>query len=141
MSNFRYLWRSNEWYDGMRWIQFFNERCKNVHDDEWSRWLFLAHDNMMRATEENITENRQFIMTLLSHHFSEISHSLLHVITTEKLTSEKLTYWKLFACWVSNMLTEEWDSALAFLAWFWQQEDEFLYHIVTGDETCVTCYL
>ena len=64
------------------------------------------------------------------------SRSLLHKIVTEHL------FWKLWARWVPNQLTpeqkaERMDSALTFLQQYYEEGDEFLDRIITGDETLI----
>jgi hypothetical protein len=41
-----------------RWMRHFNEGCKNVHDDLWSSRPSLFIEDLVRAVEENIQENR-----------------------------------------------------------------------------------
>jgi hypothetical protein len=57
--------------------------------------------------------------------------------------SDRLNYRKLCSRWVPKMLSEEHKtkragSALTFLTRYSEQDDEFLSHIVTGDETWVS---
>ena len=85
-----------------------------MHDDPWSVQLSVVNEDLVRAVEEKIRENRRFTITL-SLHFPQISRSHLH-----EIVSDKLKFWKLCAHWVLKMLTEEhklkWQaSALDFL--------------------------
>lgn len=72
-----------------RWVRLFNEGRKNVHDDERSGRPSLVNDDMVRAVEEKIKENRRFTMTELSLDFPIISRSLLHEIVSNELNFRK----------------------------------------------------
>jgi hypothetical protein len=41
-----------------RWVRHFNEGCENVHDDPQSSRLSVVNEEMVRAVEEKIQENR-----------------------------------------------------------------------------------
>ena len=41
-----------------RWVQLFNERCENVHDDPWSGQPSMVNEDLVCAIEEKIKENR-----------------------------------------------------------------------------------
>ena len=84
-----------------RWVRLFNEGRENVHDDPRSGRPSVVNENLGRAVEEKIRENRRFTTTSLSLHFPQISRSLLH-----KIVSDKLKFQKLCARWVPKMLTE-----------------------------------
>jgi len=121
-----------------RWVRLFNEGCKNVHNDPRSGRPSVVNEDLVRAVEENIRENRRFTITLLSLHFPQISWSLLH-----EIVSDELKFWKLCARWVPKMLTEEHKlkrqaSALDFLTRYNEEGDNFLSCVVTGDETWVS---
>ena len=66
-----------------RWERLFNEGRENVHDDPQSGRPSVANEDLVRAVEEKIRENRQFTITPLSLHFSQISRSPLHKIVSE----------------------------------------------------------
>jgi len=66
-----------------RWVQLFNEGCENVHDDPRSGRPSVVNEDLVRAVEEKIRENRLFTITLLSPHFPQFSQSLLHKIVSE----------------------------------------------------------
>jgi hypothetical protein len=77
-------------------------------------------------------------MSELSTNFPHISHSLLHEIMTEHLQ-----YHKLCARWLPEMLIDDYKTkhmgaALNFLVRYHNEGDEFLNHIVTGDETWIS---
>ena len=63
-----------------RWVRLFNEGRKNVHDDPRSSRSSVVNEDLVRAVEEKIRENRWFTITSLSPHFPPISRSLLHEI-------------------------------------------------------------
>jgi len=41
-----------------RWVLLFNEGRENVHDDPWSGQPSVVNDDLVRAVEEKIRENR-----------------------------------------------------------------------------------
>jgi hypothetical protein len=95
----------------------------------------VVNEYLVRAVEEEIQENRRFIISSLSLHFPQISQSLLH-----EIVSDKLCFWKLCSRWMPKMLTEgqkmkRQASALTFLTRYSEQGDDFLSRIVKGDET------
>ena len=109
-----------------------------MHDDPRSGRPCVVNEDLVRAVEEKIRENRRFTITSLSLHFPQISQSLLH-----EFVSDKLKFWKLCAHWVPKMLTEEhrlkWQaSALDFLIRYSEEGDIFLSRVVTGDKTWVS---
>ena len=55
-----------------RWVRLFNEGRENVHDDPRSGRLSVVNEDLVRAVEEKITENRRFTITSLSLHFTQI---------------------------------------------------------------------
>jgi len=98
-----------------RWVRLFSEGRENVHDDPRSGQPPVVNEDLVRAVEEKIRENRRFTITSLSVHFPQISRSLLHEIVSDKLKLRKLC-----ARWVLEILMEEhklkWPaSALDFL--------------------------
>ena len=66
-----------------RWVQLFNEGRENVHDDPQSGQPSVVNEDLVRAVEEKIRENRCFTITPLSLHFPQVSRSLLHKIVSE----------------------------------------------------------
>ena len=108
-----------------------------MHDDPQSGRPSVINEDLVRAFEGKIKENRRFTITSLSLHFPQISRSLLH-----EILSDKLKFRKLCARWVSKMLTEEHRlkrqaSALDFLTRYSEKVNNFLSRVVTGDETWV----
>jgi len=72
-----------------------------------------------------------------STRFSEISHSIL-----DKIVSEKLGYYKFCTCMIPKQFidvckTQHINSGNVFLKRLEMEDEEFLYQIVTGDETWV----
>jgi len=66
-----------------RWVRMFNEGRENVHDDPRSGRLSMVNEDLVRAVEGKIKENRLFTITPFSLHFPQISRSLLHKIVSE----------------------------------------------------------
>jgi transposase len=85
-----------------RWLRLFNEGRKNVHDDPWSGRPSVVNEDLVRAVEKKISENRQFTITSLSLHFPQISWSLLH-----KILSDEPMFQKMCARWVPKMLMKQ----------------------------------
>jgi hypothetical protein len=56
----------------MPWVRHFNERRENVHDDPQSGRPSLVNEDLVRAVEEKIQENRRFNISSLSLHFPQI---------------------------------------------------------------------
>jgi len=48
-----------------RWVRLFNEGCENVRDDPWSSQPSVVNEDLVRAVEEKIRENRRFTITPL----------------------------------------------------------------------------
>ena len=78
-----------------------NEGRENALDDPWSGRQSVVNDDLVRAVEEKVRENRRFTITPLSLHFPQISRLLLH-----EIVSDKLQFRKLCARWEPNMVTE-----------------------------------
>ena len=53
-----------------RWLRLFSEGCENVHDDPRSGRPSVVNEDLVRAVEEKIRENRRFTITSISLHFS-----------------------------------------------------------------------
>jgi len=64
-------------------VRLFNEGRENVHDDPRSGRPSVVNEDLVRAVEEKIRENRRFTITPLPPHFPQISRSLLHKIVSE----------------------------------------------------------
>ena len=69
-----------------------------MHDDPRSGRPCVVNEDLVRAVEEKIRENRRFTITSLSLHVPQISRSLLH-----EILSDKLKFRKLCARWVPKI--------------------------------------
>jgi len=120
------------------WVRLFNEGHKNVYDDLWSGRLSVVNEDLVRAFEEKIRDNRRFTITSLSLHFPQISWSLLH-----QIVSVRVKFQKMYANCVLKMLTDEHKleqqaRTLDFLTQYSEEGENFLIHVVTGNETWVS---
>jgi len=118
-------------------VRLFNEGRENVHDNLWISQLSVVNEDVVLPFEEKIRENRQFAITSISLHFPQISLSILH-----EIVSDKLKFRKLCAHCLLKMLTEGHElkrqaSTLDFLTQYSEEGENFLSHVVTGDETWV----
>ena len=98
---------------------------------------FVVNEDLVRAVEEKIRENRRFTITSLSLHFLHISLLLLH-----KIVSDELKFLKLCAHCVLKLLAEEHKlkqqaRTLDFLTQYSEEDENILSHVVTGNETWV----
>lgn len=121
-----------------QWCIMFKNGRTTVHDEERSGRPSVVTDELICRVDARVRANRRFTLTELAQEFPEISRSVLHVIVTDKLG-----YHKFCARWVPKMLTDDLRtkrvvSSLTFLERYREQGDEFLNHIVTGDETWVS---
>jgi hypothetical protein len=66
-----------------RWVRHFIEGRENAFDDPRSGRPPVINEDLMRAVEEMIQENRRFTVSSLSLHFPQISRSLLHKIMSD----------------------------------------------------------
>jgi transposase len=85
-----------------RWVRYFTEGCKNVHDDPRSDGPSVVNEDLVRAVKEKIQEKRRFTISSLSLRFPQISRSFLH-----EIVSDKLRFRKLCSRWVPKSLTDE----------------------------------
>ncbi|GFW50358.1 uncharacterized protein TNCV_2886641 [Trichonephila clavipes] len=109
----------------------------DVHDEQRTGRSSVIPDALLQRTEEEIRANRRLKSKELHPIILEVSMTTLYEAVTVKLG-----YQKLCARWVPKMLTEEHKKkrmgfALDFLTRYAEVGDEFLDHIVTGDETWV----
>jgi hypothetical protein len=81
------VYREHAMSDSMerRWMRHFIEERENVHDDPRSGRPPGDNEDLVRAVEEMIQENRRFTISSLSLHFPQISRPLLHEIVSDKL--------------------------------------------------------
>ena len=108
-----------------------------MHDDKRSGRPSVVTPDLVQQIEVKIRKNRRFTITDLAEFFPNVSQKTVHRIVTENLHFRKLC-----ARWVPKNLTPEHKtkrtgSALSFLECY-EDSDEFLTHIVTGDETWVS---
>jgi hypothetical protein len=61
-------------------VTHFNEGRENVYDDPRSGLPSVVKEDLVRAVEEKIQENRRFTNSSLSLHFPQISRPLLQDI-------------------------------------------------------------
>lgn len=121
-----------------KWVRSFKDGRDNVHDEPRSGRPSVMTNDLVRAVDEKIHEDRRFTISTLSLKFPQISRSVLYNIVTEKLQFRKLC-----SRWVPKLLSEEhkkrrMGSALTFLTRYNEEGDALLDHIVTGDETWVS---
>lgn len=121
-----------------KWCVIVRAGRTNVHDEKRSGRPSVVTDDIVDQIHRKVRENRRFTITDLSQLFPQISRTVVYEILTEKLG-----YRKFCARWVPKLLTEELKTkrmglALTFLSRYEEEGDEFLDHIVTGDETRVS---
>ncbi|GFX95014.1 histone-lysine N-methyltransferase SETMAR [Trichonephila clavipes] len=121
-----------------KWVRAFKDGRKNVHDEPRSGRPSVITDDLVKAVDEKIREDRRFTISTLALEFPNVGRTTLH-----KVVSEKLKFRKLCARWVPRLLTEEHKlkimvCALDFLDRYHKEGDKFLERIVTGDETWVS---
>jgi hypothetical protein len=73
-----------------------------MHDDPRSGRPSVVNEDLVRAVEEKIQENRRFTISSLSLHFPQILWPVLH-----EIVSDKLGFRKLCSGWVPKMFTDE----------------------------------
>jgi len=121
-----------------RWYRQFESGRDNVHDNKRSGRPSVVTPNLVQQIEAKIRENRRFTITDLAEFFPNVSGKTVHRIVTENLHFRRLC-----ARWDPKNLTPEhktkrMGSAISFLERYEKEGDEFLTHIVTGDETWVS---
>jgi hypothetical protein len=98
----------------------------------------VVSDDLVQSIDQKICERQRFTISELSCEFTQISRTVLYEIITVRLG-----YHKFCARCVLKMLmgahkTQRTASALTLLEHYHKDGDEFLNHIVTGDETWVS---
>ena len=70
--------------DGMvrKWVRKFSEGRDNLHEEPRSGRPFVVSDDLLRAVEAKVSEDRQFTISSLSLHFQKISRIFLYEIVT-----------------------------------------------------------
>lgn len=123
-----------------KWCREFKNGRTSVHDDQRSGRPSIVTDELVEKIEIAVRDDRRLTLDELSAMFPQISRSLIHETITETLGFRKLS-----ARWVPKQLTEEHklnrvQSSKEFLERYELEGDDFLYSIVTGDETWVAHY-
>ena len=79
------VYGDNAMSDGMvrKWVRMFNEGRENVHDEARSGRQSLVNDDLVRKVKERVCDDKRFIISDLSLHFSQISRTLSVVIWVE----------------------------------------------------------
>ncbi|XP_005095693.1 protein GVQW3-like [Aplysia californica] len=116
-------------------VRMFKEGRENVNDEPRRGRPSLVSDDLINKVDIKEKEDTRFTLSSLSSNFPEISRSLLHEIVTDHLG-----YRKVCSRRVPKQLTQvhkdqQAASALTFLTCYNDERDDFLTHIVTGDET------
>jgi len=100
--------------------------------------LSVVNEDLLRAFEEKIRENRRFATTSLSLHFPQISWSLLHQIVSGKVNFRKLCEHCLPKLFMEEHKLEQQATTLHFLTQYSEEGENFLSHVATGNETWVS---
>ncbi|GBN65992.1 hypothetical protein AVEN_237014-1 [Araneus ventricosus] len=82
-----------------KWVRQFNDGRTNVHDEARSGRPAVVDDGLVAKVNEKILENRRFIIRMLCDEFPQISKTVLHDISTNRLN-----YHKLCSRWVPKCL-------------------------------------
>jgi histone-lysine N-methyltransferase SETMAR len=95
------VYGENAMSDGMvrKWVRQFNESRENVHDEVRSGRPSVVYDDLVRAVDSKVHEDRRFTISSLSLHFPQISRTILY-----EIVSDRLNYRKLCSRWVPEML-------------------------------------
>jgi hypothetical protein len=95
------VYGENAMSDGMvrKWVRQFNEGREIVHDEARSSRPSVVNDDLVRAADSKVHEDRRFTISSLSLHFPQISRPILY-----EIVSDCLNYRKLCSCWVPKML-------------------------------------
>jgi hypothetical protein len=97
-----------------------------VHEESRSGQPSVISDDLVRAVEAKVREDRRFTISSLSLHFQQISKTVLYDVVTDRLDFRKLC-----SHWVPKMLSQEHkkkraSSASTFLTRYSDQGDGFL---------------
>ena len=86
------VYSENAMSDGMvrKWVRKFNKGHDNFHDKLQSSWPSVVSDDLVRALEVKVCEDRQTTISSLSLHFQQISRTVVYSIVTDTLD-----FWKL----------------------------------------------
>jgi hypothetical protein len=116
----------------------FSEGRTNVCNDDRSGRPSLVTADLLYQVNEKIRENRRFSMSELSTYFPHISRSLLHEICHGALAVSQIVCKMGAKMLTDDHKTKRMGAALKFLVRYHNEGDEFLNHIVTGDETWIS---
>jgi len=128
------LWVTVVWENGVENSGMGTLMCRTkvVKDDTQ-----FVTDELVQKVKQSLRGKRRFTISEISEEFPQTSKTTLYRIFTDRLG-----YHKFCAQWVPKQLTDfhktqRMGSALTFLRRYWEEGDEFLDRIVTGDETLV----
>jgi len=119
------------------WCRKFRDVCTDVHDEGGQRRHPIVTDELVKKVDQCVGVKRRFTISKLSEEFPQTSRTTLYRIVTDRLG-----YHKFCVRWIPKQMTDfhktqRMGSALTFLQRYWEEGDEFLDRIVTGDETWV----
>jgi len=119
------------------WCRKFRDGHTDVHDSGGQGWHSTVTDELIQKVDQCVRGNHRFTIPELSEEFPQISRT-----TWYQIVMDRLGYHKFCAWWVPKQLTDlhktqRMGSVLTFLQCYWEEGDEFLDRIVTGDETWV----
>jgi len=100
--------------------------------------LSVVNEDLVRAFEEKIRDNRRFATTSLSLHFPQISWSLLYQIVSGKVNFRKFCEHCLPKLLMEEHKLEQQATTLHFLSQYSEEGENLLSHVVTGNETWVS---
>jgi hypothetical protein len=72
------------------WFRQFKDGQRNMHNEDCSGRPPIMNDDLVEKVDSKIRENRQFTISELRTCFSQISHTLLYEIVTERLHYHKV---------------------------------------------------
>ena len=119
------------------WCRKFRDGRTDMHDEGGQGRHSIDTDELVQKVDQCVRGKRRFTISEFSEEFPQSSRTTLYQIVTDRLG-----YHKFCARWVPKQLTDfhktqRMGSALTFLQRYWEEGDEFLDRIVTGDETWV----
>jgi hypothetical protein len=84
------VYGENATSDGMvrKWVRQFNEGRENMHDEARSGRPSVVNDDLVRAVNSKVHEDRRFTISSLSLHFPQISRTILYEIVRSFELSE-----------------------------------------------------
>ena len=119
------------------WCRKFRDGHTDVHDESPQERHTIVTDELIQRVDQCMCGKCHFTISELSEEFPQTSRTTLY-----RTVMDRLGYRKFCARWVPNQPTEfhktqRMGSALMFFRCYWEQGDEFLDRIVTGDKTWV----